>query len=248
MDAVGTGLGGGTETDDGLELNDGGTGGLGIGGLDGLFNGVDVGAVTVDLDDVPVVGLEASGHVFGKGDGGTAVDGNTIVVIEQDEVVQSQVTGQGAGLVRNALFQAAVTVNDVDIVIEEVVTFFVELGGQVLLGNGHAHAVAEALAQGTGGHFDTEVQIELGVTGGLRAPLTELLEIVEAEVVAAEVEHAVDEHAAVARGQDETIAIEPAGIGGVMLHDPGKQGVSRGGHTHGHAGVATLGGLNAFSR
>ena len=53
-----------------------------------------------------------------------------------------------------------------------------------------------------------------GWPGVLRAPLPELLELVEREVVAGEVQHRVEEHRRVARGEHEAVAVRPLRVVG----------------------------------
>ena len=65
----------------------------------------------------------------------------------------------------------------------------VELGRQVCLGHGQADGVGDALTQRTGGHFDAGGLEGFGVTGGLGAPLAELLDVLDRDrVVAAQVQ------------------------------------------------------------
>ena len=54
-----------------------------------------------------------------------------------------------------------------------------------------------------------------------------LLELVEREVVAAEVQHGVEQHRAVAGAKDEAVAVRPRRVGGVVLHDPREEQVGR---------------------
>jgi len=55
------------------------------------------------------------------------------------------------------------------------------------------------------------------MAGALAPYLTETLDIVQADRVPCEMKVGVEEHRAVARGEDEPIAVDPSRIGGVVL-------------------------------
>ena len=86
----------------------------------------------------------------------------------------------------------------------------------------------------------------LGMAGGLAAELAELLQIIDGQAVAEQVQQGIDQHRAVARGQHEAVAVDPLGIGGVVLHLLAPDGVGRGRRAHGHARMAGLGLLDAL--
>ena len=83
---------------------------------------------------------------------------------------------------------------------------------QELLGDRHADAVGEALAERAGRDLDAGrdvCAVALRVARRDRAPLAELLELVQREVVAREVQHRVEQHRAVAGAEDEAVAVGP---------------------------------------
>ncbi len=130
--------------------------------------------------------------------------------------------------------------------VDDVEALAVELGGQVLFGHGHAHRVGDALAQRAGGGLDAHGVAVLGVAGGQGAELPELLEVLDLQAVAEQVQQAVDQHGAVAGGQHEAVPVDPLGIGGVVLHLLAPDGEGGGGRAHGHARVTGFGLLHAL--
>ena len=82
---------------------------------------------------------------------------------------------QRCGLGRNTLHQAAVAGNSVNLVIHNLVAGAIEVCGQILLRDTHAHAVAEALPQWSRSGFDSGHQPMLGMARGFASPLAELL-------------------------------------------------------------------------
>ena len=158
---------------------------------------------------------------------------------------EAELAGQRGRLGGDALHEVAVGDDREDAV---VLDLGAEVRAQEALGHRHADAVGEALAQRPGGdlHAGRDVDaVALGVPGRQRAPLAEVLELVEREVVAAEVQHGVQEHRAVAGRQDEAVAVGPVRIGGVVLHDPREEQVGDGGHRHRQPRVPGVGRLDA---
>ena len=83
MDAGGAGLVGAAVADDGMADDQRGFGGFRFGLGDSGGYGVQVQAVHT-AQDLPAVGFEAAGYIFQKGYIGVALDGNFVVIIDQD--------------------------------------------------------------------------------------------------------------------------------------------------------------------
>lgn len=240
---------GGAETDDRLAADEGGLVGVGAGLFDGRLHGG--GIVTVHIaDDVPVVGLEAGrgiveepGRCFGTAPH-LAIDGDVVVVVEGDELAEAQGAGQGAGLVGDPFHHAAVPQKHVGTVVHDVVAGTVELGGQHLLGQCHADGVGDTLAEGAGGGLDTGGVTVFRVAGGLGVELAEVLEFFDGERIARQMEQRVDQHGAMAVGQDEAVTVGPRGVGRVVLQVVVPQDFGDVSHAHGSTGMAGFGFLD----
>ena len=167
-------LGGRAKTDDGFAGDHGGLVGA-LRRLEGCchFGGV----VAIDAAHIPVGGGE-SGELIGRiRHAHFAVNGDAVVVPQHDEVVELQVARQGDGFLGNAFHQAAVAGQHIGLVIDEVIA---EAGCQMALGNGKAHGIGKALAQGPGGGFNACGMAIFRVARGLGAQLPEVLEIAPA--------------------------------------------------------------------
>ena len=235
---------GGAVADGGVGDHQGGLVGL----LRQLQRGLDllVAVALLHVDHVPAVGAEAGGHVLAEGDVGVALDGDLVVIVDGDQLVQLQRARQRAALVADALHHAAVAQDAVGVVVHHREALAVELRRQVLFGHGHAHRVGDALAQGAGGGLDAAGVAVLGMAGGQGAELAELLEVVDLQAVAEQVQQAIQQHGAVTGGQHKAIPVGPLGVGGIVLHLLAPDGVGGGRRAHGHAGVTGLGLLNAL--
>ena len=158
---------------------------------------------------MPAVGLEAPDRVVVEGQLGRPVDRDVVVVVDVDEPAEAEVAGQRGGLVADALLEAAVAGDDEGVVVDHVGA---ERGAQPALGEAHADAVGEALAERAGRDLDPGGVAGFGMAGRAAAPLAELAQVVEGEAVAGQVEHRVQQDRGVAVGQHEAVAVGPVRV------------------------------------
>ncbi len=104
-------------------------------------------------------------------------------------------------------------------VVDDLMPGAVEAIAEEALRDRHPDRVREALTEWSRRHLDPRGLAALGVSGAARAPLAELFEVGEFEVVAAEMQQRVLQHAGVARAEDETVAIGPLGVGRVRAQE-----------------------------
>jgi hypothetical protein len=138
-------------------------------------------------------------------------------------------TGEGGGLGGDSLHQVAVGDDAVDVVIDDVESRSVEGGGEESLGDGHADAVGEALPEGPSGDINARGVQTFGMTRGLGAKLAEVFQLVEGQIVAGDVEEAVEQGRTVAGRENEAIAIRPFWFLRIESHELGEQDVGHGG-------------------
>eukprot|EP00291_Cryptomonas_curvata_P025234 CAMPEP_0172159754 /NCGR_PEP_ID=MMETSP1050-20130122/5158_1 /TAXON_ID=233186 /ORGANISM="Cryptomonas curvata, Strain CCAP979/52" /LENGTH=180 /DNA_ID=CAMNT_0012829401 /DNA_START=32 /DNA_END=574 /DNA_ORIENTATION=- len=85
--------------------------------------------------------------------------------------------------------------------------------------------VDDALAEGAGGRLNARSVVlgvgELRMTRGLGVVLAEVLHLLKGEVVAGNVQPGVEEHGAVAAGEDEAIPVKPLRVLRVVLENVG---------------------------
>jgi len=100
-----------------------------LGGSNGPFYGAEVGAV-FDLLHMPPVGFEAKRSLFRKGQVRAPLDGDVIVIVKEDQFSQSEVAGQGGGLMGNAFHQVPVADDGVSKMVDDFVSRSIEGGSQ----------------------------------------------------------------------------------------------------------------------
>ncbi len=220
-----------------------------------LQRGLDLRDVVGVLDpgDVPAVALEAGGDVVLVGEIGVPVDRDVVVVVEPAEVVEALVAGDRGRLVRDALHQAAVARDRVDVVAEELEAGAVEVRRLPLRGDRHPHAGRDPLAQRARRGLDARRPAVLGVAGGPRVELAEALDVVEADRGVADdlvvgihrlhprqEEQRVEQHRGVARGKDEAVAVRPDRVLGVEAQELLPEGVGERRQRHRRPRVARV--------
>src|SRR5580704_3398166 len=103
---------------------------------------------------MPAVGLEALRRVVEEPLGNLAINRNSIVVIERDQLAKPETPGKGGGFVTYSFHQAAVTDDDESAVVDDRVAGPVELRRKCLLRDCHPDRVGEALTERARGGLD----------------------------------------------------------------------------------------------
>src|SRR6266540_4025650 len=96
---------------------------------------------------MPAVGVEALRHLFGESKVGVAFDRDVVIVVQVDQLTETEMTGEGRSLRRDALHQVAIADEPVHVMVDDVVPRTVEVACKELLCYRHSDSVREALAQ-----------------------------------------------------------------------------------------------------
>ena len=236
----------GGPADDRPQLDHGRAPGLVPGRDQRVVEGLDVLGVAavlakpVDVLHVPPVGRVPRRDVLGLGDLRVVLDGDVVVVVDQDQVAELLVGGQGGRLVGDALLDVAVRGDHVHVVVEWAgarLRVGVEQAALAPGGHGHAHGVRQALPERAGRRLHPGRQPVLRVPGSEAAPRPVLLEVLQAQPVPGQVELDVQGQAGVPAGQHETVPPGPRRVGRVVPENPLEQQVRGRGEAHGRAGV-----------
>ncbi len=141
---------------------------------------------------------------------------------------------------RDPLHQAAVAAKHEGAVIDDRMFAAVERQRELLLGDCHPDRRGEALAQRAGGGLDAGGQAVFRMARRLRMELAEVFQFVERQVVAGQVQQAVQQHGAMAVGQYESVPVRPGRISGIVAQVVAPEDLGDVGHAHRHPGVAGL--------
>src|SRR5439155_272518 len=77
------------------------------------------------------------------------------------------------------------------------------------LRDGHANPIAETLTERSRGGFHSGCELTLRMAWRQASPLAELFDLIERDIVAGKIKHAVKQHRAMPGGEDEAVAIGP---------------------------------------
>ena len=128
------------------------------------------------VDHLPAVGAKPCRGIIGEPAFHVTVDGDAVVIPEGDQFAEPQGAGQGTGLVGDAFHQATIPHEGVGVMVDDLVPGAIELGGQGLFRQRHAHRIGDALSERAGGGFHAGRIAQLRMAGGPGVQLTETLQ------------------------------------------------------------------------
>ena len=177
-----------------------------------------LGIMAVDLTHRPVVGGDTLHDVVGDGERGVAVDRNIVLVVQNRELRQTQMTGEAERLVADALHQVAVRADDPGAVIDQR---FAEPRREDALGERHADRGRQALAERACRGLDRRVLAKFGMAGGGGVQLPKRLQLIDAHSgMAGQVQQRIEQHRAMTGGEHEPVAIGPMRRAGIEFVKP----------------------------
>jgi|GEM_PF-6532302 len=150
--------------------------------LQGAVDGIAIETVRERLD-VPSTGVKAFRRVFRKGKGRGTGQANAVVVIQDDQLAETEVPGERAGFGRDALHQVPVTGQHIREMVHNPTFITIINRRQVGFRDGHADGAADPLSQRPGGHFHARGVAIFRMARGFASPLPELLQIGQFEIV-----------------------------------------------------------------
>ena len=191
-----------------------------LGSSNGRLN--DGKVVSINFISFESVGIVTLDDILTLGVFGHLVKRHLIGIIKDDQVVKLLVSGEGGRLRRHTLLEASISGKSKDVVIEDLVLISVVTSSGHLFGNSETNGVRDSGSERTSGTLNSGCVVlgvgEFGVTRGHGVVLAESLNLIHGEVESGEVEPRVKEHGSVTSRKDETIAVDPLGILGVVLH------------------------------
>jgi len=202
--------------------------------------------MAIDFDHVPAVGFETLRGIVEEPALDLAVDRDSVVVPESDQLAETEGPRERTGLVRYAFHHAAVTHEYIGEMIDNVEIVTIELGRQRALGDCHADGIADSLAERPGRGLDSRRVTVLGVARRLRMQLAKIFQVFDGDFVTGQVQHRVCQHRPVPVRHDEAIAIAPLRIGGVVTHEIVVQDFRDVSHSHRGSRMTGIGFLHGI--
>ena len=172
------------------------------------------------------------------------IDRDTVVIPDGNQVPQPQGTGKATGFMGDAFHQAAIAQEQPGVVIDDIKPRFIKFSGQRFFGNRHPNGIGNPLPQRAGGGFHARGIAIFWMARRTRMELTEVTNVIHAQVIAGKVQQRVNQHGAMTIRLNITIAVEPLRIFRVMAKVTTPNHFSNIGHSHRCARVAGVGFLN----
>ncbi|CCJ89366.1 hypothetical protein BN132_1294 [Cronobacter turicensis 564] len=211
--------------------------------FDGALDGLGIVAVNL-MHHVPVVGFKTFGGVVGKPALGLAINGNTVVIVEANQLAEAQRARERADLMGDALHQAAVAHKHIGIMIDDLMARTVELRRERFLGNSQTNRVRQPLTERPGGGFHARRIADFRVARRFGVQLAEVFQLFHRQIVAREVQQAVEQHRRMTVGKNKAVAVIPCRVSRVVLEEAVPQHFGDIRHPHRGAGVTGFGFLN----
>mmetsp|Transcript_4707 Transcript_4707/g.9941 ORF Transcript_4707/g.9941 Transcript_4707/m.9941 type:complete len:286 (-) Transcript_4707:92-949(-) len=178
--------------------------------------------MSINFVSLPSVRLITLNDVLRLGVFGHLVEGDFVGVVKDNKVVKLLVGSEASGFSGDSLLEASISSKSEDVVVEDLVLISVVASGGHLLGNGESDGVGDSGSERSSGAFNSGGGVlrvgELRMSGSLGVVLTEVLELVDGEIESSEVQPGVKEHRSMSSRKDESVAVNPSGVLGIVLH------------------------------
>jgi len=172
--------------------------------------------VALNFLHVEAVGLISFLGIFALGLLGHRVQSDRIRIVNEDQIIESEMTSEGAGFGRNAFLHATVTGKTKNVLIENTMLGGIEMRSCHFRGHRDADRIANTLPEWSGGAFHSRRFGIFRVTWRFAVELAKAFDVVDGKVVAAHVEPGIKEHAAVTGRENEIVPANPARLFRVM--------------------------------
>ena len=214
-----------------------------FGGFDGFGQGFHIFRRS-HPQDLPAIGFEPGSHIFPESDVRAAFNGDLVVIIQEDQFAQPQGPCQGSGFGSHPFHLVPVGGDAVGVMVHHFVPISVVPGSHHFFRHGQTHSHGKAVAQRTRGHIHPGGHAVFRMARSLAAPLPEVLQVFQGEVIACQMEHGIKQGTAMARRQDKPVPVEPVGVFRIVFHEPVPDGVHQGCGSQRQSRVAGIGRLH----
>ena len=173
--------------------------------------------LAVDFLNVEAISFETRGRVFALRRFRRRIERDRVRIVNQNQIIQAEMSGERARFGRHAFLQTAIAGQTDDVLIENLVLVGVEARRRHLGCDRNSNRIAHALAQRAGGAFHAGRFEKLGMSRRFGMQLPETFDLRHRQIVAAQIQPGVKEHAAVTGGENEVIAPDPTRFVRIMF-------------------------------
>ena len=173
--------------------------------------------VAVDRLDSPLDRLKALRGVFALRGIGHRIERHVVGIVNEDQVIEFEMTGEGDRLHGHALLHAAVSGQRHDVVVDDRLRRGVEFGRRHLLRHRVAHRICHPLPQRPRGGLDARSLVKFRVPWRDAAEHAEFLHLLEIDRIPAQVQPRIQKHRAMSGTEDESVPVQPVRISRLIL-------------------------------
>ena len=195
-----------------------------------------VGIIAVDLDDAPSPSLILHSHVLGIDDVALGRELDLVGVVEHDEVVQAQRTGNAAHALADLLLHSTIADVGIYLVLHGRMA---EASLKKLLCHGRTSRKGMSLSQRSGRVLHSVLDVALGVSRSDAAPLAELLDVFNGKF-SLKGQGRIEHRRHVTRVKEEAVSTGPCGLIRVVNQKFGEQNIDKIGTAHRTSRVSGL--------
>ena len=150
--------------------------------------------LAIDLLDIESVRFKTLSSVLALCLLCRGIQRDRIGIIDDNQIIETEMCCESARFRCNAFLHVTIASQANNMLVEDPVLRGVETGGRHFGGYRYSGGIANALAKRPGRCLDPRGVAVLRVSWGATFPLTELLDVLEREIVAAQVQTRVQEH------------------------------------------------------
>src|SRR5438874_2375059 len=168
----------------------------------------------VDLDFLRIesVGLITFSRVFTLRLLGHGIERDGVRIVNQNQIIETEMGRERACFRGHAFLETTITRQTKNMLIENAMVAGVEMRGRHFCRHCHTNRVANALPQRASRTLDSRRFKKFWMSRRFRMQLTKIFDVLDRNVVPAQVQPGIQKHAAVSGGKNEIVAIDPAGL------------------------------------
>ena len=139
--------------------------------------------VALNFLHVEAVGFITLPGIFALGLLGHRVQSDCVRIVNQNQVIETEMSGEGAGFGRNAFLHATITGETENVLIENTMLGGIEMCGCHFRRHGYADRIPHPLPEWSGGAFYSGSLEIFRMTRGFTVELTKAFDVVDGKVV-----------------------------------------------------------------
>src|SRR6266536_3719398 len=166
--------------------------------------------VALDFLGIESVSLITFSRVFALRLVGHGIERDGVGIVNQNQIIEPKMPGERTRFSGDAFLETTVARQTKNMLVENTMLVGVEMCRRHFRRHCHTNRVANALPQRASGALDSWGFKKFWMPRSPRMQLTKIFNVVDRNVVAAQVQPGIQKHAAVSGGKNEIIAINPA--------------------------------------